>query len=48
MFQLDQMAQRIKFDVAWQIFDEVNAKNDTFKYIDLSCLDYEDAQTIAK
>lgn len=40
--------QRIKFDVAWQIFDEVNAHNDTQKHIDLSCLDYEDAIIIAK
>lgn len=40
--------QRIKFDVAWQIFDDVNANNDTQQHIELSCLDYEDAIIIAK
>jgi hypothetical protein len=40
--------QRIKFDVAWQIFDEVNEENDTSKHIDLSCLHYTDAIAITK
>lgn len=47
-YQLELMRQRIKFDVAWQIFDEVNENNDTLKHADLSCLDYEDAVIIAK
>lgn len=47
-YQLEMIRQRIKFDVAWQIFDEVNADNDTQKHIDLSCLDYEDAIIITK
>lgn len=40
--------QRIKFEVAWDIFDEVNEQNDTFQFIDLSCLDYLDAIPITK
>ena len=47
-YQLELMRQRIKFDVAWQIFDEVNEGNDTLKHCDLSCLDFEDAVIIAK
>lgn len=47
-FQMEMMRQRIKFDVAWQIFDEINDSNDTLKLCDLSCLDFEDAVVIAK
>ena len=45
---MEMMRQKIKFDVAWQIFDEVNEDNDTLKFCDLSCLDFEDAVIIAK
>ena len=45
---MEMMRQRIKFDVAWQIFDEVNRENDTLRHIDLSCLDFEDAIVISK
>ena len=41
--EFDMAANRIKFDVAWQIFDEVNETNDTLRHIDLSCLDHVDA-----
>ena len=47
-YQLDAMRQRIKYDVAWRIFDEVNQFNDTLKHIDLTCLEYDDATMIAK
>lgn len=44
-----QMAnERIKFEIAWEIFEEVNEVNDVLKHIDLSCLDYMDAISIAK
>ena len=40
--------QKIKFDVAWKIFEEVNFINDTLKHIDLGCLDFHDAVAICK
>ena len=42
------MLQHINYDVAWQIFDEVNELNDTEKIVDLNCLDVMDAQAITK
>ena len=45
---MELIRQRIKFDVAWQIFDEINTENDSMKHIDLSCLDYTDAIAITK
>lgn len=39
---------RIKMEIAWQIFEDVNQMNDTFQHIDLSCLDTNDAIIIAK
>ena len=47
-YQLETIRQRIKYDVAWRIFEEVNADNNTFKHIDLTCLDHEDAVMIAR
>ena len=47
-YHMELIRQRIKFDVAWQIFDEINTLNDTDKHIDLSCLDYTDAIAITK
>jgi len=38
----------VKFDVAWQIFDEINYFNDTYQFIELTCLDHTDAIAIAK
>lgn len=29
-YQLEIIRQRVKFDVAWQIFDEINYYNDTY------------------
>ena len=40
--------QKIKVDVAWKIFDEINSINDTLKHIDLGCLDFHDAIAITK
>ena len=39
---------RIKLEIAYQIFNEVNKKNKTLEYIDLSCLTFEDAIIISK
>jgi hypothetical protein len=44
----EQATHRIKTDVAFSIFDEVNFQNDTLKFVDLSCLDSEDAMFICK
>ena len=38
----------IEWDVAWQIFDEVNEHNDITKHIDLNCLDINEAVNITK
>ena len=45
---MEVISQKIKFDVAWKIFDEINEKNETFKHIDLSCLDFTDSIAITK
>ena len=45
---MELISQKIKFDVAWKIFDEINEANETYKHIDLSCLDYNDALAITK
>lgn len=42
------MKQQINYDIAWQIFDEVNMYFDIERYIDLNCLDLIDAQAITK
>ena len=42
------MQQQINYDVAWQLFDEVNRDNDTDQFIDLNCQDIQDAKAIAK
>lgn len=46
--QYQEMLQQINYDVAWQIFDEVNENNDADHVIDLNGLDVMDAQAIAK
>ena len=38
----------IHWDIAWQIFDQVNQSNDVDKHIDLNCLESEDAVAIVK
>ena len=38
----------IHWDIAWQIFDQVNQRNDVDKHIDLNCLEIEDAVAIVK
>lgn len=40
--------QEVHWDVAWQIFDEVNEQNDLDKQIDLACLDSQEAIAISK
>ena len=47
-YQLEIIRQRVKFDVAWQIFDEINYYNDTLQFIELTCLDHTDAIAITK
>lgn len=47
-YQLEIMRQRVKFDIAWQIFDEINYYNDSLQYVDMSCLDHNDAIAITK
>ena len=42
------MMSQISFDIAWQIFDEVNKNNDQDQIIDLNCLEIEDAMAITK
>jgi|TARA_B110000285_G_C15022197_1_gene562212 hypothetical protein len=42
------MKQQINYDIAWQIFDEVNQNVDVDRYIDLNCLDLIDAKAITK
>ena len=46
--QYQEMKQQINYDIAWQIFDEVNQSNDPDYYIDLNCLDLPDAKAITK
>ena len=46
--QFQEMLQQINYDVAWQIFDEVNEYNDVEQIVDLNCLDIMDAQAITK
>lgn len=46
--EFQQAKEDIHWDVAWQIFDEVNMKNDTNKVIDLHCLQVDDATAICK
>lgn len=46
--QYQDMLQQINYDVAWQIFDEVNENNDADHIIDLNGLDVMDAQAISK
>jgi len=38
-----EIIMQIDYDIAWQIFDEVNSMNDTLQIIDLSCLKISDA-----
>ena len=42
------MKQQINYDIAWQIFDEVNAEHEVDRYVDLNCLDIIDAKAICK
>ena len=46
--QYQEAKQEIHWDIAWQVFDEVNEYNDADKYIDLNCLDLEDSIAISK
>ena len=46
--QYKEMLQQISYDVAWQIFDEVNEQNEVEQIIDLNCLDVMDADAIVK
>ena len=46
--QYQEAKQEIHWDIAWQIFDEVNEYNDVEKFIDLNCLNQEDSIAISK
>jgi hypothetical protein len=46
--QYQEAKQEVHWDIAWQIFDEVNEYNDVDKFIDLYCLDLEDSLAICK
>ena len=46
--KFEEMKIRIEWDVAWKLFDHVNETNDTSKFIDLNCLDIQEAQNITK
>jgi len=46
--QYKEQKQEIHWDIAWQIFDEVNEFVDVNRYIDLNCLDPDDALAITK
>ena len=46
--QFLEMKIGIEWDIAWRIFDTVNANNDTSRYIDLNCLDVNEACYITK
>mmetsp|Transcript_18022 Transcript_18022/g.30705 ORF Transcript_18022/g.30705 Transcript_18022/m.30705 type:complete len:145 (+) Transcript_18022:389-823(+) len=43
-----EMKIRIEWDVAWRIFDHVNESNKTKEFVDLNCLDINEAQSITK
>ena len=46
--QFDDAKQEQHWDVAWQIFDEVNEAKDTERQIDLHCQSIDDAIAICK
>ena len=48
MEEYTELAQQVTYDLAWQLFEEVNADNDTEQVIDLSCLSVLDAEAIVK
>lgn len=39
---------RIEWDVAWKVFEAVNKNNDSSQYVDLNCLDHNEACNIVK
>ena len=46
--QFEEARQELHWDIAWEIFDEINKFNDTEKHINLACLSVEDAIPITK
>ena len=46
--QYEDAKQEVHWDIAWQIFDEVNAAKDTTRHIDLHCQPIEEAIAICK
>jgi hypothetical protein len=46
--QYQEARKEIHWDIAWQLFDEVNEYNYVEKCIDLNCLEFEDAIAICK
>lgn len=46
--QYQEARQEIHWDIAWQVFDEVNEYNDVSKFIDLNCIEVDEAIAICK
>lgn len=46
--EYEEKQQEIHWDVAWQIFDEINEHNDVERFIDLSALTLDDCLAITK
>ena len=46
--EFQEAKQEAHWDIAWQIFDEINEKNDTDKQIDFHCLSIGDSHAICK
>lgn len=46
--QLLEAKQELIWDIAWEIFDDVNQYHDTDKHINLCCLSIDEAIPIAK
>ena len=46
--QFQDILQQINYDIAWQIFDEVNEHNNIEQIIDLNCLDIYDGIALTK
>lgn len=44
----EEQKEEIRWDIAWQIFDQVNEGLETNFEIDLHCLDLEEAAAVAK
>jgi hypothetical protein len=46
--EFEEKKEEIRWDIAWQMFDQVNEGLETNYEIDLNCLDLEEAAAVAK